>query len=119
MKKIIISIIILLGSTSAFAQQNDKLLQTLKSELNYSMEQLQKQPDHKPYYMSMRVEDKYTPRAKKVGFGNKNGEEEGRARLFSPQIRIGSKQLDNFKYTTQGRHSNTRACLSRNLPCCP
>lgn len=101
MKKIIISIIILLGSTSAFAQQNDKLLQTLKSELNYSMEQLQKQPDHKPYYMSMRVEDKYTL-VLKSSFGNKNGEEEGRARLFSPQIRIGSKQLDNFKYTTQG-----------------
>ena len=34
MKKIIISIIILLGSTSAFAQQNDKLLQTLKSQLS-------------------------------------------------------------------------------------
>ena len=101
MKKIIISIIILLGSASAFAQQNDKLLQTLKSELNYSMEQLQKQPDHKPYYMSMRVEDKYTL-VLKSSFGNKNGEEEGRIRLFSPQIRIGSKQLDNFKYTTQG-----------------
>ena len=101
MNKIIISMTLLMGCASAFAQQNDKLLQTLKSELSYSMEQLQKQPDHKPYYMSMRVEDKYTL-SLSSSFGNKNGEQEIRSRIFTPQIRIGDKKLDNFKYMNQG-----------------
>ncbi len=101
MKQIIIAFTFLLGSASTFAQQNDKLLQTLKSELNYSMQQLQKQPDHKPYYMSMRVEDKYILSLNSA-FGEKNGEQEIRSRLFAPQIRIGSKELDNFKYMNQG-----------------
>lgn len=101
MKKIIISMSFVLGCFPVFAQQNDKLLQTLKSELDYSMQQLQKQPDHKPYYMSMRVEDKYTLSLSSA-FGSKNGEQEVRSRLFAPQIRIGSKELDNFKYMNQG-----------------
>lgn len=102
MKKLIISILASVGClTASYAQQNDKLLQTLKSELSYSMQQLQKQPDHKPYYMSMRVEDKYTLNLSST-FGNKNGEQEVRSRLFAPQIRIGSKELDNFKYMNQG-----------------
>ena len=92
---------LLLGCASAFAQQDDKLLQTLKSELSYSMEQLQKQPDHKPYYMSMRVEDKYTLNLSS-SFGNNNNVQEVRSRIFSPQIRIGDKKLDNFKYLNQG-----------------
>ena len=91
MKRIFISILACIGClTASYAQQNDKLLQTLKSELSYSMQQLQKQPDHKPYYMSMRVEDKYTLNLSST-FGNKNGEQEVRSRLFAPQIRIGSK----------------------------
>lgn len=93
-----------LGCIPAIAQQNDKLLQTLKQELSYNMQQLQKQSSHKPYYMSMRVEDKYTL-SLKSNFGNKNGEDETHTRTFTPQIRIGDKKLDNFKYTTQGAQS--------------
>lgn len=102
MKRLFISFIACVGCfTASYAQQNDKLLQTLKSELSYSMQQLQKQSDHKPYFMSMRVEDKYSL-SLTSSFGNKNGEQEVRSRLFSPQIRIGSKELDNFKYANQG-----------------
>lgn len=102
MKRIFISIIACIGCiTASYAQQYDKLLQTLKSELDYSMQQLQQQPDHKPYYMSMRVEDKYSLNLSS-SFGKKNGEQEVRTRLFAPQIRIGSKEIDNFKYMNQG-----------------
>ena len=111
MKKIIISMTLVLGCTSAFAQQNDRLLQTVKQELYYSMQQLQKQPDHKPYYMSMRVEDKYILNLKSY-FGKKNGEEESRTCTFTPQIRIGDKNLDNFKYITQGQQNIQGRALS-------
>ena len=103
-KNIIFITLVVCSSTTTFAQQNDKLLQTVKQELNYSMQQLQKLPDHKPYYMSMRVEDKYTLDLKS-SFGNKNGEDEVRTRLFTPQIRIGNKKLDNFKYISQGQQT--------------
>ena len=112
MKRIIISMsLVVCCSTTTFAQQNDKLLQTVKQELNYSMQQLQKQPDHKPYYMSMRVEDKYTLDLKS-SFGNKNGEDEVRTRLFTPQIRIGNKKLDNFKYMSQGQQTMQGRAIS-------
>lgn len=112
MKRIILSMTLAVScSFPSFAQQNDKLLQTVKQELDYSMQQLQKQPDHKPYYMSMRVEDKYSLNLKS-GFGVKNGEQEIRARYFTPQIRIGDKKLDNFKYTTQGQQTMQGKALS-------
>lgn len=100
MKKFFLSMMILIGSVSTFAQQNDKLLQTMKQELDYDMRQLQKQ-ELKPYYMSMRVEDKYQLNVTS-SFGTVNGVQDGRMRLFTPQIRIGDKTLDNFKYNTQG-----------------
>ncbi len=111
MKRIIISITLVLGCASTFAQQNDRLLQTVKQELDYSMQQLQKQPSHKPYYMSMRVEDKYILNLKS-NFGIRNGEDESRTRVFTPQIRIGDKKLDNFKYSTQGQQMVQRQATS-------
>ena len=110
MKKIFMSMMILMGSVSAFAQQNDKLLQTLKQELDYDMQQLQKQ-ELKPYYMSMRVEDKYQLNVTS-SFGTINSVTDGRMRLFTPQIRIGDKMLDNFKYNTQGVRTYQGMALS-------
>ena len=77
------------------AQQSDKLLSILKQELKSNFAQLQKQTV-KPYYMSYRAEDKY----KKVissSFGTLSSNQDLRSRNITPQIRLGSKQLDNFK----------------------
>lgn len=54
--------ILLLSFSNIFGQeQEDKLLQLMKQELEYSMEELKKQ-DNIPYYMNMRAMDDYNMR---------------------------------------------------------
>lgn len=90
----------------SFAQQNDRLLQLLKSELTYNMGELQKQ-ESKPYFMSFRVEDSY--QATLVSsFGVTATADTNSSRVFIPQIRVGNMQLDNFKYNTQGGNASAR-----------
>ena len=85
----------------AFAQREDaQLIGTLKSELEYSFKELKKQ-DAAPYYMSFRVNDLYNATLTS-SFGASAGCNETRGRTFVPQIRLGSPDLDNFKYTSQG-----------------
>lgn len=104
MKISFISIVLLLGVTfNVHAQQTDKLLSTLKTELKANYSQLQQQKV-KPYYMSYRAEDVY----KNVitsSFGETANDDESRMRRVTPQIRLGDKQLDNFKYNSQGMPS--------------
>ena len=101
MRQILISTAICIGcATASYAQQSDNLLHTMKQELDYDMQQLKKQ-DLKPYYMSMRIEDRYQLNIAS-NFGTLNSSKEARVRRFTPQIRLGDKNLDNFKYTTQG-----------------
>ena len=92
-----------LSLPSVNAQQDDKLLQTLKSELKTNFEQLQKQ-EVKPYFMSYRAEDVYK-NVISSSFGSTISNTEDRIRRVTPQIRLGDKTLDNFKYTTQGAMS--------------
>ncbi|MGN0282972.1 MAG: TldD/PmbA family protein, partial [Prevotella sp.] len=105
MKKqlLITAMALCLGWHASYAQQNDKLLQILKSELKANFDQLQKQ-EVKPYFMSYRAEDVY-----RVGivsnFGSTISNTENRTRTVTPQIRLGDKQLDNFKYNSQGAMS--------------
>ena len=85
----------------AFAQREDaQLIGTLKSELDYSFKELKKQ-DAAPYYMSFRVNGLYNATLTS-SFGAAAGCSETSDRTFVPQIRLGSPELDNFKYTTQG-----------------
>ena len=85
----------------AFAQREDaQLIGTLKSELEYSFKELKKQ-DAAPYYMSFRVNGLYNATLTS-SFGASAGCNETRGRTFVPQIRLGSPDLDNFKYTSQG-----------------
>lgn len=51
--------LLLFCSPVAMAQEQDKLLQLLKSELTYSMNELKKQAQA-PYYMNLRAMDDYT-----------------------------------------------------------
>lgn len=105
--KVIIAVSLLLSTTiTSVAQQNDKLLQLLKNELNYNMKELQKQ-ETKPYFMSFRVEDDF--KATVVSnFGATQMVDTVGARIFVPQIRVGNMQLDNFKYNNQGGNTTAK-----------
>ncbi len=97
------------------AQQNDKLLQLLKSELTYNMNELQKQ-EVKPYFMSFRVEETFKANLLS-NFGVTQTADTSSARVFIPQIRVGDMQLDNFKYDTQGGTVSGRGSVpSARLP---
>lgn len=88
------------GVSVVRGQQQDDLLQLMKSELQYNMGELKKQ-ELPPYYMSMRVSDVYSLNLSS-SFGSVVGCNESEARVFVPQIRLGSPELDNFKYSSQG-----------------
>ena len=105
MRKILLLLFvtILLG-VSSIAQAQDKLLSILKQELHADMQELQKQ-QVKPYYMSLRVEDIYKANVQ-CDFGDVSNSSDGRYRIVVPQIRLGDKQLDNFKFNTQGNMNN-------------
>ncbi|MGM9733914.1 MAG: TldD/PmbA family protein, partial [Prevotella sp.] len=105
MKKqlLITAMALCLGWHVSYAQQNDKLLQILKSELKANFDQLQKQ-EVKPYFMSYRAEDVYK-NIISSSFGATISNTEDRVRRVTPQIRLGDKQLDNFKYNSQGAMS--------------
>lgn len=81
-------------------QQQDKLLQTLKSELDYSFNELKKR-ELPPYYMNLRASDSYDVSISSA-FGAIHTSDVKRTRLLVPQIRLGNPELDNFKYSTQG-----------------
>ena len=94
-------VLLCLFPLGAFAQREDsQLIETLKSELEYSFGELKKQ-EAAPYYMSFRVNDLYNVDLSS-SFGAASGSSETKWRSFVPQVRLGSPELDNFKYVPQG-----------------
>jgi predicted Zn-dependent protease len=86
------------GSVSA--QEDDALLRIMQGEMDREYQQLQQQPV-KPYYMSLRIDDfQRTNVQSNLGVTVISQTQRGRA--LTPQIRVGSRKLDNFKLTTQG-----------------
>ena len=99
--KLIFSGVLLLCFSGVFSQeQEDRLLQLMKQELKYNMEELKKQ-ENAPYYMNMRAMDDYTINVVS-SFGAVASSNENRTRMLVPQVRLGSPELDNFKYNLQG-----------------
>ena len=99
--KLIFSGVLLLCFSGVFSQeQEDRLLQLMKQELKYNMEELKKQ-ENVPYYMNMRAIDDYTINVVS-SFGAVASSSESRTRMLVPQIRLGNPELDNFKYNLQG-----------------
>ena len=85
---------------SGFAQaSSDKLLGILKTELAHNYAELQSQ-QVKPYFMSYRADDVYK-HVISSSFGNTASDSETRRRYVTPQIRLGDKAFDNFKYNSQ------------------
>ena len=79
----------------------------MKQELKYSMEELKKQ-ENIPYYMNMRAMDDYTITVVS-SFGAVTTANANRTRTLVPQIRLGSPELDNFKYNMQGGFAGPNA----------
>ena len=99
--KLFFSGVLLLTFPEVFGQeQEDRLLQLMKQELEYNMNELKKQ-ESAPYYMSMRTMDDYSVSVVS-SFGAVSTSSENRSRVLVPQIRLGSPELDNFKYNHQG-----------------
>ena len=112
--KLFFSGILLLCFSGAFAQeQEDRLLQLMKQELVYCMEQLKKQ-ESIPYYMNLRAMDDRTITVVS-SFGAVTTSNENRMRTLVPQIRLGSPELDNFKYNMQGGFAGPNARGARGV----
>jgi predicted Zn-dependent protease len=88
--------LLLVGTLSA--QQHDVLLQILRQELDYSMQELQKQ-EVKPYFMNLRATDSYQTEVNSSFGAIKKSEEPIHHRVVVPQIRVGSMAFDNYKYS--------------------
>ena len=109
LKRMATAILFLGVLCSVSAQENDSLLTTLKSELKYNMESLRKQKTA-PYFMSLRLQDSKTT-VVQSNLGTATVESNWQ-RMVTPQIRVGSMELDNFKYNNQG--SGATGANSRN-----
>ena len=93
--KLFFSGILLLCFSGAFAQeQEDRLLQLMKQELVYCMEQLKKQ-ESIPYYMNLRAMDDRTITVVS-SFGAVTTSNENGMRTLVPQILLCSAELENF-----------------------
>ena len=114
MKVLSFSLLLLFGAVSNIfgSAEKDTLLTIMKQELAADMQELQQQ-DIKPYFMSFRAEDDY-----EVGiytsYGTLLGSQENHVRTFVPQLRLGSPQLDNFKYETQGSDNGSYSTIPTN-----
>ena len=100
--KHLVTILCLLLATSVFADstaENDTLLRVLREELAADFTELQQQ-DVKPYFMSFRVLETYKTNVIAT-FGYLGNSTQEHIRLFSPQIRVGTPELDNFKFNPQ------------------
>ena len=82
--------------------ETDTLLRVLREELAADFQELQKQ-ELKPYFMSFRVQESFDARIIAT-FGFLGASEQNHKRTFSPQIRLGSPELDNFKFNNQSNN---------------
>ena len=106
--RLFLSGVLLLTFSGVFSQeQEDRLLQLMKQELKYNMEELKKQ-ESAPYYMNLRVMDDYTVSVTS-SFGAVAVSSENHTRMLVPQVRLGSSELDNFKYNQQGGEAGEKS----------
>ena len=98
---VIITAAILLASPAGAlpTAETDTLLRVLREELTADFAELQQQ-QVKPYFMSFRVQEKWEARVIAT-FGYLGNSLQKHTRTFTPQIRVGTAELDNFKYNSQ------------------
>ena len=103
---IVMPLILLFVCFSSFAQSidTDPLVKAMREELNYNLEQLKQKPVP-AYHMSLRLNDTYHAEvSSNFGVSIIN---EGRERMITPQVRVGSPEVDNFKFESQSRNRNS------------
>ena len=101
LQKLFVLCLLSLTTTGVAAQtaENDTLLRVLREELSADFEELQEQ-ELKPYFMSFRVQESHTA-AIAATFGYLGTSIQQHTRTFTPQIRVGTPELDNFKFDNQ------------------
>ncbi|MBO4801497.1 MAG: hypothetical protein J5545_06470 [Bacteroidaceae bacterium] len=101
--KLFVLCLLALTTTTVVAQtaDNDTLLRVLREELNADFQELQQQ-DVKPYFMSFRVQESWNARIAAT-FGFLGTSLQDHTRTFTPQVRVGTPELDNFKFNNQSR----------------
>ena len=102
----ILTLLVLFVCTSVFAQsiETDPLVKAMREELNYNLEQLKQKPIP-AYHMSIRLNDTYQVQVSS-NFGISIVTED-RSRVLTPQVRVGSPEVDNFKFESQSRNRNS------------
>ncbi|MBQ7683555.1 MAG: hypothetical protein IJT48_03620, partial [Bacteroidaceae bacterium] len=102
MKRHSIILLVLILASAASARptaESDTLLRVLREELEADFTELQKQ-EVKPYFMSFRVQETWKADIM-ASFGYLRISQQKHTRTFTPQIRVGSPELDNFKFQMQ------------------
>ncbi|MBQ7180279.1 MAG: hypothetical protein IJR87_03195 [Bacteroidaceae bacterium] len=97
-----ISIILLIcafPASGSVTAETDTLLRVLREELAADFAELQLQ-DVKPYFISFRVQETWTASITS-DFGYLGRSQQEHKRWFTPQIRVGSPELDNYKFNNQ------------------
>lgn len=113
---VIITAAILLASPAGAlpTAETDTLLRVLREELTADFAELQQQ-EVKPYFMSFRVQEKWEARVIAT-FGYLGNSLQQHTRTFTPQIRVGSPELDNFKFNSQSREGTNALPLNDTSP---
>lgn len=104
-KRTVFSLVLLSAFLTAQSQtlSTDSIVTVLTQELKYSMDQLKEKPVP-AYYMSLRMNDTYQATvSSNFGYSITN---ENRRRVITPQVRVGSPIVDNFKYQNQTTDTN-------------
>ncbi|MDR2912435.1 MAG: hypothetical protein LBV38_03945 [Alistipes sp.] len=105
-------------TTSVAARQNppqqSPLQQLLKTELEYTFDQLSEE-ENPPYYINFRTTDTHR-RTATASFGTLTNASDTRERLFKPHIRLGSPEFDNFHDGTIRYGGGTLLPISDTLP---
>ena len=103
----IIAALCLLNLSSAVTAQtldSDPLVSAMREELKFNMDQLKSKPVP-AYFMSLRMNDTYNAQvSSNFGVSIIN---ESRQRTVTPQVRVGSPELDNFKFESQSQSRNS------------
>ena len=116
LQKLFVLCLLSLMTTGVAAQtaEEDTLLRVLREELSADFQELQKQ-ELKPYFMSFRVQESHNA-AIAATFGYLGTSIQQHTRTFTPQIRVGTPELDNFKFDNQSNEGSMSLPLTDASP---
>lgn len=106
LSRTLLALVCTILATSASAQtiESDPIISAMREELDYNMQELKQKPVP-VYFMSLRMNDTYS--ATVVSEFGVSTSYESRSRTITPHVRVGSPEMDNFKYENQMRSNGT------------